>query len=239
MGGRQSMLATGGSVEETDIDGVTYRVHTFTSSGTLDVTWAGLAEWLVVAGGGGGRGQDGGPVTNRPAGGAGGLLQGEGLLDAGEHSVTVGAGGLGGVGNNVGENGQNSVFQDTEAVGGGTSHTDGGSGGGGLSDFLPPGKGVDGQGHDGGPHWTSGGTDKGGGGGGAGGTPTSNSAPGPGLVLSFDGTSREYARGGEGGGGHDGQPRGWGGDGATSCSICGPRNGGDGGNGIVIVRYPV
>jgi hypothetical protein len=47
-------LATGGTVTDIVVDGVPYRVHTFTTSGDLVVTQGGEVEYLIVAGGGGG-----------------------------------------------------------------------------------------------------------------------------------------------------------------------------------------
>ena len=52
--GTPPVSATGGTETTITDGGVTYRVHTFTSSGTLTVTSGGDVEYLVVAGGGGG-----------------------------------------------------------------------------------------------------------------------------------------------------------------------------------------
>jgi len=86
--------ATGGTVTENG----GYRIHTFTSGGTLTVTAGGAVEYLIVAGGGGSVG-----VLNSNAsgaGGAGGLLHnvGDALLavSAQSYPVVVGAGGAGG-----------------------------------------------------------------------------------------------------------------------------------------------
>lgn len=175
--------ATGGTITE---DG-TYRYHTFTSSGTLNVTVGGTVEYLVVAGGGGG----GRHTINSGAGAAGG--GGGGVrnsvaddatlsLTAGSYTITVGAGGAGGLGTgSAGYNGQNSSISTLiESVGGGgggnpnASSNDGGSGGGGAgssSTLVPPGKGTPGQGFDGGLGFSSATTTDraSGGGGGAGG----------------------------------------------------------------------
>ena len=64
-----TISATGGTITEINDDGVNYRVHTFTSSGTFEVTsGSGEVEYLIVAGGGsGGEGHGGG-------GGAGGSV---------------------------------------------------------------------------------------------------------------------------------------------------------------------
>ena len=46
--------ATGGTETTITDGGIDYKVHTFTSSGTLNVTNGGEVEYLVIAGGGGG-----------------------------------------------------------------------------------------------------------------------------------------------------------------------------------------
>jgi hypothetical protein len=54
----RGVRATGGTVYDVDVDGTTYRVHVFTTTGssTFTVTRAGTVEYLIVAGGGGGAG---------------------------------------------------------------------------------------------------------------------------------------------------------------------------------------
>jgi hypothetical protein len=44
--------ATGGTVNDIIISGITYRVHKFTSNGSLTFTTAGTVEYLIVGGGG-------------------------------------------------------------------------------------------------------------------------------------------------------------------------------------------
>lgn len=163
-----------GSVSTQDIDG--YRIHTFTGSGTFNVVESGEVEYLIVAGGGGGAGIIAG------GGGAGGVLQGTTRVLPQSYAVTVGGGGLGGLGwdndPQYGSKGSNSSFGDLVAFGGGgggghrsgqtTADTfNGGSGGGqGRYDgdaFTGGGQGFPGQGHHGG----KGSGDTGGGGGGA------------------------------------------------------------------------
>ena len=87
------IAASGGSVS-TQGD---YKVHTFTSSGTMTFSQVGNAagsntvEYLVVAGGGGGASLGGG--------GAGGMRTGSGLsVSATSYSVSIGGGGSGGTG---------------------------------------------------------------------------------------------------------------------------------------------
>ena len=214
----QYMVATGGTIT-TDGD---YKIHSFTSDGTFNVTFLGIIEtvqYLVVAGGGGGGGQCSG------GGGAGGLLTDTDLtLTKTSYSIVVGDGGTAGTGANVGTgsydnhggNGGNSSFHTVIAIGGGGTSgynsglrsADGGSGGGGsYTVSWGVGKGTSEQGHDGGI------ADKiatGGGGGGAGGVGSSSLAYGTGsgwgglgLSSSITGTLLWYAGGG-GGGTNDG-----------------------------------
>lgn len=78
--------ASGGSVTTSG----NYKIHTFSSSGTLDVTAGGTFEVLIAAGGGGGGCYFGG------GGGAGGLLYGNLTLTSGSYPIQVGGGGSGG-----------------------------------------------------------------------------------------------------------------------------------------------
>ena len=111
MGMMQMLLGSGGGIFATG--GVittsgNYRIHTFTSTGTLTVASAPVGstvEYLVVAGGGGG--QYGG-------GGAGGMRTGTALsVTTGAYTVTVGAGGP------TGTNGSDSIFSTITSTGGG------------------------------------------------------------------------------------------------------------------------
>jgi hypothetical protein len=134
-GGTESVFDTGG--------GTYYRIHTFTSDGTLTVNSAVDVEYLIVAGGGG---AGGGSYSG--GGGAGQVLKyvsGEGnntavsalSLTAGSESVVVGDGGI------VIGDGADSTFGGLTADGGGpggyggtgnqalANGDDGGSGGGG------------------------------------------------------------------------------------------------------------
>jgi hypothetical protein len=152
----------GNSVTEITQDGRTYRVHTFTTTGTsnFQVTSSGDGtpfEYLVVAGGGGGGASMTvctGNAWTGGGGGAGGVLRGQFVPTAQTYSVTVGAGGLGAVNNvdNFGAKGQNSTITGTglslTAFGGGGGETFGativcgqnttaanGGSGGGLSSY--------------------------------------------------------------------------------------------------------
>jgi len=222
------------------------------------------ADYLVVAGGGGGGGR-----YYSGGGGAGGYLTGTTNLAIGStYTVTVGAGGSGGAGDSVaGSNGQNSVFSNLTAIGGGgggsynsAARTGlvGGSGGGNSGyDTGAGGAGTSGQGNAGG----SGATYGAGGGGGAGaigsnGTTLHGGNGGVGLSNSITGTAIFYAGGG-GGSAHDGTlgsgGNGGGGNGAQSgvAPTAGTANtggggggshnvnpAGNGGSGIVILRVP-
>jgi hypothetical protein len=163
--------ASGGNVIATD---GTYWYHAFTSSGFF-VPQVGLtADVLVIAGGGGG---------GCGGAGAGGLVYNSAtaLTNATNYSVTIGAGGTGGVNNtSQATNGTNSnltggVLSLTAAVGGGKGGTgnrpainyDGGSGGGSNRQTDTAGIATSGQGSNGGLGFTDNATfDNGGGGGG-------------------------------------------------------------------------
>jgi hypothetical protein len=128
----QPIVATGGSIA-TPGDG--YKYHTFTGSGTFQVTaGSGTAEVLVVGGGGGGAiGAINSGMNPGSGGGAGGVVTSPITISAtsgpgsnGIHSVTVGGGGASApttnlpTGLNQGTSGGNSAFGGiTTAVGGG------------------------------------------------------------------------------------------------------------------------
>ena len=239
------ITATGGNTETTvPIDGRDYRVHTFLTSGTFEVTdlgTEGTVEYLVVAGGGaGGSGLGGG-------GGAGGLLTNVGSekmsVTLGSHPTTVGEGGVTQTLRALGTNGGDSAFLSITASGGGAAgaHRDfngtgepfprtGGSGGGAGQDFaasngvVEGASGIAGQGTSGGDGVKFGVGDesdtqvwRGGGGGGAGGA---------GLDA--------YSSPGDGGDGLlvdiDGNNLFWGGGGG-GCSFKGNTGSGSGGMG--------
>lgn len=227
-------------------------------------------QYLIIAGGGGG-----GASSYGGGGGAGGALTGTTQIvqGSGTRTVTVGSGGLGhNPGVTIGTNGGNSSFGGFVAVGGGYGGSDGvgqfpgangGSGGGGADrdpSAAPGGKGVVGQGYDGGggialwnDQWK--GEWPGGGGGagapGANGTGGAGGNGGIGVLSTITGTSTYYAGGGAAhgatgglGGGANG---GVGGTGAGSSGTNntggggggGYNNGGNGGSGTVILRYPI
>jgi len=237
------LSATGGTESTYTYGGINYKVHKFTSSGTLTVNSGGLVDVLVVAGGGGGGGSTAG------GGGAGGLLWTTGFTVAGgSFSVIVGAGGTGsrsadyGVPNNT--VGVNSVFSTKTAIGGGYGFggkstgsrlaSAGGSGGSGGyysgNDILvnAGGSGTSGQGYDGTTSVATAdwGGCGGGGAGGFGGNNASNVATtrygGVGVNMSsYFGTSV----------GASGYFCGGGGGGVTSALGASPGGNGGGGNG--------
>lgn len=242
-----TQAATGGTITTSG----DYRIHTFTTSGTLVVNKSITADILVVAGGAGGGGSRGG------GGGAGGYIYNSSYaITTGSKTVTIGNGGNGGIGAPIGlagANGGNSMFHTLTIIGGGggggaaAAANAGGSGGGGAN--AAGAAGTVGQGYAGGtgagtPHYGSGG------GGGAGGiganglsSGTSIAAGGLGISNSISGSSVTYATGGVGGhndirdqnGATASANTGNGGGGAQNLTV--GNNGGAGGSGIVIIRY--
>jgi hypothetical protein len=212
--------------------GISYKYITYTASGTVTITKAGLCDVLVVAGGAGGGGSGSG--VGAGGGGAGGLLFENVFVAVTTLGVTVGAGGSAGTTSVKGGNGNDSRIGSIYAIGGGGGGSGdgstglvGGSGGGGGSSFAAAGTGKAGQGNDGI-------SNQGGGGGssaiGSGGT------GGAGRSISITGTAVTYAAGGNAqitspangaaNSGNGGQGRGTGSSG----------NGGTGGSGVVIIR---
>ena len=244
-----------GGIENTyTLDGVNYKSHTFTSSGTLSAIGTESIELLIVAGGGAGGGNGGG------GGGAGGVRHIiDSIVNTGSHSVVVGAGGtLPSAHGPAGlPGGDTTVLGYTSIGGGGGDSRDsgvagyGGSGGGGSSGSSG-GLGVNGQGNNGGYGGAGGCTATGGGGGGAGGSGGSGSSNNPGhggagiTVWGYDiggggggavtcGTFTDI--GGFGGGGSGGSVDGMDNTGGGGGGGLGTTRGGHGGSGIVIVRY--
>ncbi|MDO9399586.1 MAG: hypothetical protein Q7T79_02800, partial [bacterium] len=254
-----AITATGGIV--TNVDG--YRIHTFNSNETFQIT-AGVSnvEVLVVAGGGGG---GGGYYSNGSGGGGGGGVKATSTsLSVGNYSIVVGAGGAGGTGtvDVNGFNGASSSFSSIVASGGGgggftsnlgvgSNGASGGGGGGGVPAGAGGGTGIVGQGKNGGSGSSS---QAAGGGGGANGVGansvgTNGGNGGSGKQSHISGTSAYYGGGGGGGKystGSGGTGGVGGGGNAYSSGISntgggggGANNGGgaSGGSGIVIVRY--
>jgi len=228
-------VATGGTETSIVDKGVPYKIHTFTGSGSLNVTSPGYLEVLVVGGGGSGGNHN---TTNANGGGGGGgvVYRESYYVSAGAKTVTVGAGGVAIAYATIsrGNNGQNSVFDALTALGGGGGGStgvsapgyDGGSGGGGAYGPAPYAGGqaiqAGGYGNPGGRSYVA---YTGGGGGGAGSagvntTIAPNGAPdgngGRGMGFTISGSLVFYAGGGGGSGnsseragdGYDGGGRG-------------------------------
>jgi hypothetical protein len=198
-----------------------YTIHTFTGSATFTPSFSGQVEVLVVAGGGGGGSGADSYWEAGGGGGAGGLLYASsyGVSQGTGITVTIGAGGAGGLNHtftspsNRSGNGSNSVFGGLTAIGGGGgggayyAATDGGSGGGEDAYYGTNGNGVVGQGNNGGVGNGIASTLGAGGGGGGAGSVGSNGqgsgnytggAGGIGLPYSISGFSTYYAGGGGG-----------------------------------------
>jgi hypothetical protein len=241
--------ATGGIITQSG----NYYIHTFLSSGTFTPTANISAEYLVVAGGGATY-YDG--ITDRAwsgGGGAGGYRTNVGgtlvsMTNGTAYTVTVGAGGTRGTTPTKGGNSSiaGTGFTTISATGGGqgpagngdTGKSGGSGSGGGASPAQAGGAGNEGgyspvEGSAGG----AGGSTYGGGGGGSAGVGTAgttgqNAAGGAGTSNSITGTAVTYAAGGNGGNANGGAFV----SGAANTGN-GAGYGGNGGSGIVIIRY--
>lgn len=179
----------------TALNGDTWRVHTWTGSGSF-VCGTNLSVQVLVVGGGGG----GGNFLAGGGGGGGLVYNASKAITPGTYTVTVGAGGAGSLTpTSPGGNGGNSSALGITAFGGGgggsINSPAGGSGGCGGGGWTP---GTGSQGGNG----NSGVGFGGGGGGGASGSP--GVSPGTvqrgqdGLAFSISGSSVTYAGGGGG-----------------------------------------
>jgi len=242
--------ATGGTESTYTSGGVTYKVHTFTSSGTFLTEASGSVDLLVVAGGASGANDHGG------GGGAGGYrISTNHAVTTQGYSIVVGAGGASapavrGSVNTHGNAGTNSSALSITSIGGGgggdynyDAAGDSGGSGGGAGGNGVVGVGTAGQGNNGGTG-THGPNYQGGGGGGAGavGTNSSGLYPNGGSGSSNSlrtGSNITYAGGGGGNGSYGGGGQygsggsGGGGNGANQSVIAtaGTVNTGSGGGG--------
>jgi hypothetical protein len=224
---------------------------------------SGEIEYLVVGGGG-----QGGTVTSNGSsggGGAGGVLNGKlRIPSTGVYTVTVGAGGTGGAANQPGNAGGTSSIGSLISASGGSggggrdtrnSANGASSGGAGKTGTTggTSGTAIAGQGNRGSD--STGLANNISGGGGGAGSATSNQNGGAGRSISITGGPIIY--GGGGGGGSNGVGGSGGGGNAASNAngapgqantggggggvfrSSGTRVGGDGGSGIVIIKYPV
>ncbi len=131
--------ATGGTITTYTSSGVNYKVHTFTSSGTLTVV-SGYTnvDFLIVAGGGAGGYSLGG------GGGGGGVISGTNytLTENADLTITIGAGATGPTSSNNVNDGNDSQIQGT----GINFKAHGGGGGGGYNGSTPGNSGGSGGG---------------------------------------------------------------------------------------------
>jgi len=218
--------ATGGTITTYSSGSTNYKVHTFTSSGTITFSKSGSVDVLMVGGGGSGGGRHGG------GGGGGGVLHITGVaLTASSYVCTLGAGGGNVTGGTRGNSGSNTTFLGQTAIGGGAggsyngiSGLTGGSGGGGGyggsgapggSSQPGPTGGLTGTGYANNGGTTPAGYNAGGPGGGAGVAGTSSTPhAGNGIQINIDGNNYYWAGGG-----------------GAGCWGSGPSNGGLGGGG--------
>jgi hypothetical protein len=226
-------------------DTETYKIYTWTSSGSITFPAANApptVEYLVVGGGGAGGGTPG--VDHRGGGGGGGgFVTGFTSVTAGtSYNVVVGAGGSAQTGT-VGSNGESSSFNNKTALGGGgggmaSVGTAGGSGGGGGAQSTAgnfgggaatqPGSASGGLGNNGGTGGTDSSTYRNGGGGGgagaAGGSANGSNKVdgGAGAASGISGTTVFYAGGGGGGGSTGVGGAGGGGNANTATGINNP-----------------
>ena len=222
---------SGGTITTEVISGVTYRVHTFNSTGTLTVNQGGQASLLMVAGGGGGAG-------GRSSGGSGGGGGGGGQIYYSSinfttgGTITIGNGGVGGGNSEGGSNGSDTTFSGLTAIAGGgggapnsggsSPGNAGGNGGGGgcgpsASGPSAGGLGTAGQGNDGSCCAGNGGSSNGVSGYSIGGS--GNGCQNGGVASGASGTANT----GNGGGGAYGSVG----------------SGGNGGSGVVKITYQI
>jgi hypothetical protein len=245
--------ATGGVTATHTAFGITYRTHTFTTTGSnsfavQSVGTIPTARFMMIGGGGSGGARHGG------GGGAGGMIEGTLNLTATTYPISIGAGGTGKFADQQGNDGANTTFNSLTALGGGGGGSwensqrngrPGGSGGGG-SEVGPgaggattqPGSASGGFGNVGGASQDAG-TGHGSGGGGAGTAGTkvfTNFRSGPGgggRTSTIYGRTYFFAGGGGGGSWEAGDPStggqggagGGGGGGQARSDFAGPGGG--------------
>jgi hypothetical protein len=260
--------ATGGTSSSITIGGIPTTLLTFTSSGTLTVSKAGIFDMCIV--GGGGRGTPGGERNNAAGGGGGGggvLIPSPVYLTAGTYSVTVGgassdAGNFSAVGTIIAPGGGYSYGGQDASITQRQPANGNATGAGGNGSFTTGGTGITGLGFNGGNYASGDHAGGGGGAGAAGSNGVANTAGGAGGagkdISTFLGQSAGTTFKGGGGGGagaNAGGAGGTGGGGAGGTGATagtagtansgggggGARNqyvaGGNGGSGIVYVRF--
>jgi len=129
------VLATGGDEDDILVNGIQYRVHTFTTSGQFNVLRGGNAEYLIVAGGGsGGTRSTANFGAGGGGGGAGGVIMGTFGLTKTPYDNVIGVGGASQTLDlSLGIQGGNSSALGLIAIGGGAGGRYGGNGGNGGS----------------------------------------------------------------------------------------------------------
>lgn len=254
--------AVGGKISYAD----GYKIHTFDEAGLDEfevLTGTNNVEYLIVGGGGAGGGTHSLGAGGSGGGGGGAAYTGHATVLVNKYPVYIGEGGTST--NLLSTNGEDSSFDGIIARGGGYGGYyngvdsyrggDGGNGGGNNSsaDFSDSYAGIGDQ-YDGGLGAAASSNNSsqraGGGGGGAAqdGVDASlnvGGLGGNGLLSSISGWEVEYSNGGDGGGANTGNrvgpaatTYGGGGGGARSYPAAN-RAGGQGGQGIVIIRYPI
>jgi len=224
--------ATGGTettVSDYNGSGHTYKIHTFTSSGSLAISSSTTIFRVLVVGGGGGGGGDAGG-----GGGAGRLVHHDtATIGEGTYTVTVGAaGGDRGSGNEssiatiyrANGGGRGGTYNGQAGASGGSGGGGGGTGGGGGANTSVPTAGTS-LGTNGIQAGSAGGS-----GGGAVGT-----GVGGGYTSNINGTSSSYASGGQTNYGRAITPGSGGGGGPQYPNASGQA----GQNGTVIVAYRI
>jgi hypothetical protein len=238
VGGAQYGVATGGTATSITDGGVAYTLLTFTASGTLTVTKAGLFDVLIQAASGAGGSTT---TTLHSSGGAGGgsVTIATVYLDANQ-TITLGAGGVavsGAPGTTGGKTSLGSILYGIPGAGGPSRSAvvkDGGCGAGtsnGNDAFGNFTAGVGFVGGNGGVSTQD--AANGGAGGGAGGNASGTTA-GVGITSTFTGSSVTYGTGGGVSGGTAGNANGSGGSGRNNASS---GLGGAGSNAKVFVRF--
>lgn len=214
--------ATGGVESEIIVGDKVYKVHTFLSSGDITFTSAGAVEYLIIGGGGAG-----GPGLQDPynpqrgnGGNAGQMLSGTSAVSAMAYAVTVGAGGTGTSSSATG--GAASSVLGLLAQGGAAGSSQGGNGVAGVGASGT----IDGLASSitGIENFYAGAGNRPGLAGGLGGG-------GAGAASTSLGATGGAGQANTGGGGGGGQPR------TNSPRTSLP--GGNGGSGIVIIRYQI
>lgn len=243
VGASSYAVASGGTTSSITASGVNYKLHTFTTSGTLTISTAGFVDIMAIGAGGGGHG-----TVNLPTqygGGGGGaeiFLDMRRYMNAGTYSIVIGAGVAQGMGNRTYMNDNAFGFGVLAAqgggsgsyVGGGVSYGGAGGGGGAYGGAYGGGTTIFGRGisRDGGQAAANAGGGGGGGLGGNGGNASGSTggAGGNGADISvFLGQSAGTTiRCGGGGGG--GNPAGANGTG-TGAANTGGGNAGNGASG--------